>query len=62
MGIPIDSMYWRGRCTSQAGTGIVITNGFNDTRQCGTEHSQDSSCCHRRQAPLTWVEGRQEGE
>lgn len=55
MGIPVDSMYWRGWRTSQAGTSIVISNGLNDACQSGTEHSQDSSGSHCGQAPLTWV-------
>lgn len=53
--IPVDSMYWRGRCTSQPGTSIVITNGLNDACQCGTKHSQDCSHSHCGYAPLTWV-------
>lgn len=58
MGIPVDSMYWRGWCASEAGTGIVISDGFNDPRQRGAEHSEDSRCSHCGQAPLAWVEGR----
>lgn len=61
MAIPVDGMYWRGWGTSQAGTSIVIPDGLSDARQCGTEHSQNSSCSHCRQAPLTWIRGREEG-
>jgi hypothetical protein len=53
-------MYWRGWCASQAGTSIVITNGFNDACQCGTEHSQDSSHSHCGKTPLTWIGRREE--
>lgn len=61
MAVPVDGMYWRGRCASQAGTSIVISDGLNDARQRGTEHSQNSSRSHCGQAPLTWIRGRLEG-
>lgn len=53
MGLPVDSMYWRGWRASQAGTSIVIANGLDDARQRGTEHPQDGSRCHCGQPPLT---------